>query len=137
MRRTQERQVSVLEGPFCRALEIALNAPHRLTRVSRINSGVAVIGSGEDRRVFRGAAAGTGDLVGYAAPEGLHLEVETKRAGERPNPAQKRRRAALERAGAVYVVVWGPWTEEGLDEAVAAGVAAVDAAIETRRARRC
>lgn len=125
----------ISEGTFQRALEIALNAPERPTRVRRLNSGIAVIDGPGGRRVMRGAAAGTGDLVGYAAPDGLHLEVECKAARGRPSAAQRRRAAALARAGAVYVLVHGPEHEDGLDAAVRRAVELVDLALAARRAR--
>ncbi|WP_437338452.1 hypothetical protein [Sorangium sp. So ce394] len=123
------------EGVFQRALEITLNAPERLTRVRRMNSGTAVIDGPRGRRVMRGAAAGTGDLAGYVAPDGLHLEVEAKAARGRPSAAQKRRAAALARAGAVYVLVHGPEREDDLEVAVERAVELVDAAIAARRQR--
>ncbi|WP_437666854.1 hypothetical protein [Sorangium sp. So ce1182] len=125
----------ISEGVFQRALEIALNAPERLTRVRRMNSGMAVIDGPRGRRVMRGAAAGTGDLVGYVAPDGLHLEIEAKAARGRPSSAQRRRAAALARAGAVYVLVHGPEREEELEAAVERAVDLVDAAIAARRQR--
>ncbi|WP_438026348.1 hypothetical protein [Sorangium sp. So ce233] len=125
----------ISEGVFQRVLEIALNAPERPTRVRRMNSGIAVIEGLHGRRVMRGAAAGTGDLVGYVAPDGLHLEVEAKSARGRPSAAQRRRAAALARAGAVYVLVQGPEREDELEDAVQRAVALVDAAIAARRRR--
>jgi len=128
--------VALLEGPFQRALERALCAPAGQTRVQRINSGRALIATnGGGRRLFRGAKAGTGDLVGYVIPEGWHLEVECKAAGETPSPAQRRRRRALERAGAIYVLVEALPLESQLEESVARAVALVEAAIAARRAR--
>lgn len=126
------------ETPFTRALEAALSAPGRQTRVMRINAGSAVIVTpGGGRRRFSGAKAGTGDLVGYVAPEGWHLEVETKVDGARPRPAQLRRREALDLAGCIYVVVrWYESAGESLETACRRGVAEVDAAIEQRRAAR-
>lgn len=122
------------EAIFQAALERALNAPERQTRVRRVNSGTAIVrGRDGSERAFRGAPKGTGDLVGYVAPDGLHLEVEAKATGGRLRPDQRRRAAALERAGAVYVAVWP--ASEDLDEAVRLAVATVDDAIAGRRHR--
>jgi hypothetical protein len=122
------------EGVFQRALEIALNTPSRATRVRRLNSGNVVLEGVQGRRVFRGAVAGTGDLVGYVAPDGLHVEVECKTARGRPSLAQRRRAAALDAAGAVYVLVRQLVGEE-LDAAVRRAIGEIDAAISTMRAR--
>lgn len=122
------------EAPFQIALERALNAPERATRVRRVNSGTAIVrGRDGSERAFRGAVEGTGDLVGYVAPDGLHLEIEVKGTGGRLSAAQSRRRYALQLAGAVYVAVWP--VVDGLDEAVALAVRVVDEAIAARRAR--
>ena len=132
----KRRAPVVREGVFQRRMEIALNAPTRHTRVQRINSGqVHVQDASGSVRVIRGAHAGTGDLPGYTIPDGLHLEVETKAHGEKLSPAQVRRQAEAQRAGWIYVVVYGPRTLAELDEAVQRGVAQVDEAIARRRAR--
>lgn len=126
--------MTVREGVFQHALEIALNAPLRSTRVRRINSGVLTVEGAQGRRVFRGAPAGTGDLVGFVGPDGRHVEVECKAHGGRLSTAQRRRGAALSAAGAVYVVVYGPHTLETLDAAVVVAIALVDGAITIARA---
>jgi enolase len=59
-----------------------------------------------------------------------------KTAKGRVSKAQKSRAAALERVGAVHVVVRAPEDEEYLDEGVARAVREVDEAIARRRARR-
>ena len=121
------------EAPFQVALERALNAPERQTRVRRMNSGAMVARKGDRVQRFRGAAKGTGDLVGYVAPDGLHLEIEVKGQGGKLRPAQRARGAALALAGAVYVTVWpvGCCLAEAVDNALAA----IDAAIADRRKR--
>ena len=67
----------LLEGPFQRALEVRLCAPTGQTRMQRINSGRALIrGKGGSTRLFRGAKAGTGQLVRYVIGEGRHNQLE-------------------------------------------------------------
>lgn len=125
------------ENIFTRALEVELSAPSRATRVQRINAG-KVVATNRDgsRRAVRLAKKGTGDLVGYVALFGTHIEVETKRDAEKQNLSQKRRQRALERAGAIYVVVrWYESAGEALDVAVARAVAKVDEAIARHFAR--
>lgn len=130
------RRLEVLEGPFQGRLEIALNAPERATRVQRINSGeVLVVRQGGGKYLFRGAKEGTGDLVGFDNP-GLYLEVEAKAFGRTQRPAQKRRQAALRRAGCAYVKVEGPETTDGMDEAIARALREVDAEIARVRGKR-
>lgn len=125
------------ESVFQRALEVGLNAPTRPTRVRRMNSGVLAVEDAQGaRRVFRGASAGTGDLVGWCSPDGLHLEVETKREGKTLAPAQRRRQKALQRGGAVYV--WcRPLPKEALKDAVSRSIAEIDRAIAARRGSPC
>lgn len=127
--------MKLLEGPFQRALEVRANAPARSTRIQRINSGDVLIPTEGGRRMFRGARKGTGDLVGYIIGGGWHIEVECKAAGERPTLAQRRRRRALERAGAIYVLVEALPTEAELELSVTLALATIDAAIAARRAR--
>lgn len=125
------------ESVFQRALEVGLNAPTRPTRVRRMNSGVLAVEDAQgSRRVFRGAAKGTGDLVGWCSPDGLHLEVEAKREDNTLSPAQKRRQKALQRGGAVYV--WcRPRPGESLEAAVTRSIAEIDRAIAARRGSPC
>lgn len=127
-----------LETIFCRALEVALSAPSRSTRVMRINSGefLATNRDGSKRKI-RGAMAGTGDLVGYAAPDGLHIEIECKVDDGGPRLSQKRRRAALEKAGCVYVQVsWRHAEGQTVEEAVDLAVLHIDHVIREHRQRR-
>lgn len=125
------------ENVFTRALEVKLSAPRRATRVQRINAGT-VLATNRDgsQRAIRLAQKGTGDLVGYVAPLGTHLEVEAKRDLEMQNLSQRRRQRALERAGAIYVVVrWYESAGEALDVAVARAVREVDDAVAKHFAR--
>jgi hypothetical protein len=122
-----------------RDLEVALNAATRTTRIRRVNAGALVVAdAGGSRRVFRGAPKGTGDLVGYAGPDGLHVEVEVKLGKDRVRPAQRRRRDAILAAGGVYVVVRGVETLDlaELERSVRDAVATVDNAIRAARELR-
>lgn len=125
--------MSNTETPFTAAVERALCAPERSTRVQRVNSGSAIVmGRDGSTRVFRGAKTGTGDLGGYVGPEGWHIEVECKVDGAKQSLAQRRRQVALERAGCIYVVVRFS-SIKGMAESVDRAVAEVDAAIHARR----
>ena len=124
----------VHESTFGLALERALNAPGRLTRVVRVNAGTFVKRDERGRAggAVRGAPAGTADLVGIAGPTGLYLVIELKADGGRVRPAQRARAATVRRLGGVYLVV------EYDDEAPLAtnlgrGVCAVDTAIAGAR----
>lgn len=122
------------ERDFQAALERALNAPLRQTRVRRINSGDALITNPDgSMRRFRGAAAGTGDLVGYVSPDGLHLEVEAKKTEKATRKkSQKNRHAAVNGSGGVHVFVW----PEGYDlaQSVELALVKIDDAIREARA---
>ena len=125
------------EGTFQRALEVELCAPRRLTRVRRINSGEVFLENRDgSRRRFRGAQKGTGDLVGFAAPDGLHVEVEAKAHDGVQSPAQKRRQRAVRKAGAVYLVVVADPDVEQLEASVERAVREVDEAIAAARRKR-
>lgn len=113
------------EAAFARALARALNAPARPTRVWRQQAGRVRVGPSWVHL----APAGAADLTGEIAPSGRRLEVETKRAGGRMSPAQRRWQARCARAGAVYVCVCDV-AALTLAESVARAVAAVDEAIE-------
>lgn len=124
------------ETTFQNALEKALNAPRRDTRVARINSGDAIITNADgSRRRFRGAKKGTGDLVGWVRGDGWHLEIEAKSSKEKPRKAQLRRAAALERDGAIHVFV-RVLDDEDLEHSVELALEQIDAAIEARRFSR-
>lgn len=120
--------MGVTESEFGRALWVALNAGP--TRVERVNAGVLKLEGG---RVAHGARKGTADLVGWVRPEGWHLEVEVK--VDAPHTKQQRARgAAIERDGAIYVLV--RWDHAlSLEANVVWGVDRVQQAIEARRKR--
>lgn len=118
----------IREAEFQRALLEAINAPHRQTRVQRVNSGVFRRGG----RVIRGALSGTGDLVGMVAPDGLYLEVEVKTQAGKLSRAQELHAAHVRTMGGLAVVA-RPIKGETLAEAVERSVAELDAAIADRR----
>jgi hypothetical protein len=123
------------ERDFQAALERALNAPLRQTRVRRINSGDALITNPDgSMRRFRGASAGTGDLVGFVAPDGLHLEVEVKRVEKsKISRSQRHRHVAINNAGGVHVFVWSE-DNYGLALSVKLALVKIDDAIRDARA---
>ena len=55
------------------------------------------------KRMFVGAPAGAGDIVGMAWP-GIYFEVETKSDVGTQTPEQKRWQAMVERRGGLYVL---------------------------------
>jgi hypothetical protein len=122
---------TISEGQFQAALVKAANAAERKTRLDRINSGTLAYTRKGAHNVFRGAAAGTGDLVGYVRGFGWHLEVECKAATGKKRKAQLARAAAAKEAGWIYVVV-RVVAGVGLTENVDRAVRVVDAAIAQR-----
>lgn len=125
----------ISESSFGAALLPAINAPDRRTRVQRINSGTLIF---EDerhgRRAVRGAAKGTADYIGFAAPDGLYIELEIKAATGRPTPMQLTRANWVRLAGGVYLFVY--CDKYDLDKAVRDALERLDEAIaEVRRAR--
>ena len=127
----------VLESTFGLALERALNAPGRLTRVVRVNAGTFVKRDerGHVLGAVRGAPAGTADLVGIAGPTGLYFETELKADGGRIRPAQRARAATVRRLGGVYLVVEHD-DSASLADNVLRGVREVDDALLFTMARR-
>lgn len=123
------------EATFQLAVERAASRPERATRLARINAGdVVVVQRGRKRR-FRGAPAGTGDLVGYVLGSGLHLEVEIKRPGGRSRPAQRRRREAAAREGWLYVLIVAD-ASLTLEANVRRALALIDLAIRQHQRRQ-
>lgn len=124
------------ESEFQAELWKALSGPGRRMRFNRSNAGRVLDrdAHGNIRGAYRGAANGTGDLSGLAAPDGLHAEVEVK-VKAKTTDAQRARERTVNSMGGVYVKV--RW-QVGLDMAanVARGVELVDAAIAQRRAQR-
>lgn len=124
------------ESEFQSELWKALSGPGRRMRFNRTNAGRVLDRDdrGNIRGAYRGAAKGTGDLGGLAAPDGLHTEVEVKVKAKTTN-AQRARERTVNSMGGVYVKV--RW-QLGLDMAgnVARGLELVDAAIAQRRAQR-
>lgn len=124
---------SVLESTYQAHILRAVNAPERQTRLERQNVLVArPCKCGRLVRIRTGANEGAGDLSGFVAPEGFHIEVEIKGAATRVEPRQKQRAKALARAGAIYVLVRYDASLE-LGANVARALAAIDAAIDARR----
>lgn len=123
----------VLESTFQARLLVAVNAPERQTRLERQNVLVArPCKCGRLVRIRTGANEGAGDLAGFVAPEGWHLEVEVKGAETRVEPRQKQRAKALARAGAIYLLVrYDAALDLGANVERALGL--IDAAIEARR----
>lgn len=128
------------EGGFLARLEAALNGAGRWTRVHRTNCGQWLATSHararngkplrfEEFRPMTGAPAGVADLVGYvrrlAAPP-VYLEVETKAARGAQRESQRRRQVALERDGAIYILI----REQPIETAIAAIDAAILKALE-------
>jgi hypothetical protein len=127
----KSREAVHSEADFQRALEIALNAPDRMTRVQRINSGKAIL----EGRVFRGTRAGTADLVGFVKGCGLYIEIECKSSAFIPskNPkgrelAQNQRGEALRGLGCFYMRVI-PDGFMSLEEAVKEAVREIEVQI--------
>jgi len=122
---------SISEADFQRVLYQHLNAPHRLTRVWRQNSG-AVTTRSETGKVtgrFQGAITGAADLSGIVGPLGLRLEIEVK-VKHKHTPQQIAFGQVITKLGGIYVLVrYDPTltlaanVERGLrivDEAIAA-----------------
>lgn len=131
----------VSESEFQRALEIALNAPLRRTRLQRINSGVALIDNGNGtKRAFRGARMGTADFVGFWTAWGgkwthktsvaLYIEIEAKKWNGKQSPKQRAREAAILRMGGLYIKVFADRFD--LEKGVASALIDIDSAIAAR-----
>lgn len=118
------------EATFQAALERALNAPRRPTRVWRQQAGRVRVAD----RWVRLAPAGAADLTGEVAPLGLRLEIEVKAASGRQSASQRRWQARCERVGVVYVCVHD-LAGATLPVSVAAAVARIDAEISRARLR--
>lgn len=111
------------ESDFQARLHDALNAPGRWTRVHRVQAGEwwALSPNGKRRYRMHGAHPGVADLVGFARPHGLYLEVECKAPKGRQRDSQKAREGVVKNGGGVYVLV--------REQDVEAAVAQVDEAI--------
>lgn len=70
----------------------------------RINSGVQVIQGAAGRRVFRGAPAGTSDII--ACVNGRFLAVECKLEGNKPTPAQSDFLDGIRQRGGLAIVAY-------------------------------
>jgi hypothetical protein len=70
----------------------------------RVNSGVTVLGTGANKRVIRGAPAGTPDIL-VVLQGGRLFGLEAKTAKGRQNAAQKAWEAKAKLHGAGYAVV--------------------------------
>jgi len=122
------------ESEFQAHLERALNSPHRSTRVWRMNCGQIVYTRNGAKNVFRGAPAGSGDLVGYTIGRlghgqylgSAHLEIEVKARKGKLRKDQVARQKAAMKAGWPYVVARAG---TDLKESVVAALALIDAAI--------
>lgn len=127
-------RTSGAESEFQDALERALNAAERITRVQRINTGLLFVddGKGGNRKGIRMAKAGTADLVGFVGGgHGWYLEVEVKAAKGRPRKSQLMRAAAILRAGGIHLFVWP--RASTLEESVRLALEEIDGAIELRK----
>ncbi len=72
---------------------------------TRVNSGLTVLGDGsENRRVVRGAAAGTADIIGCY--KGRYFAIEAKVGRNRPTSAQKEFLDSVQAAGGIAFVAW-------------------------------
>lgn len=71
---------------------------------TRINAGMQIIGEGDSRRVMRGAAAGTSDII--SCYRGRYLAIECKIGSNKPTAAQEIFLADVEAAGGIALVAW-------------------------------
>ncbi len=83
--------------------------------VVRVNSGAIVINDERGRRMYRGAKAGTSDLL-VCLPWGQFAAVEVKVPGEKPTDLQRAFLESVTAAGGVAVVATGIEDVEGLFE---------------------
>ena len=123
--------MTTLESTFSAHLVAALNAPARMTRVERQQSGLVRLEAGHVMHLARKGAA---DLSGIVGPHGWRLEVEVKAARGTWTKAQRTRKAFVERFGGVYVLVRFD-ESKGLVPSVLEAVRAIDAAIAARLAK--
>lgn len=127
--------MSISESVFQAALERALNAPERNTRVQRINSGDVVIDDARHgKRRIRGAKKGTGDLVGFVRGPGIYLEIEAKAHNGTLNTAQKARRDGIRAGGGIHLTVWAEKFD--LERSVREALEFIDASIADELAER-
>lgn len=82
----------------------------RWITIERINCGTITITDYKTRkkRIFRGAKPGTGDLVGYFAPEGRHIELEFKWGKNGQQANQKERETDVKAKGGLYFLIRTP-----------------------------
>ena len=76
--------------------------------IDRVNCGQVTVKFKGNARVFRGCKPGTGDMMGYMAPNGRHVELEAKWGKNKQEDTQKARQADIEAKGAVYRLIRSP-----------------------------
>lgn len=118
------------EGVFQRALLDALKHVPGI-RAWRQQTGITKVRGG----YMHLAPNGAGDIVGTAAPDGLHFELEVKGPTTETQPAQDPWRDETIAAGAVYLRV-RPDRGETLAVAVSRSVRELQGAIAEARGRR-
>lgn len=83
--------------------------------VVRVNSGAIVVNDNHGQRMFRGAKAGTSDLL-VCLPWGRFAAIEVKKPGEKPTDLQRAFLESVRAAGGVAMVVTRIEDVEGLFE---------------------
>lgn len=72
---------------------------------TRINSGLRILDDGSDnRRIFRGAEAGTADIVGCC--KGRYFAIEAKVGRNKLSPAQAAFLESVREAGGIAFAAW-------------------------------